>query len=300
MHFTLQNEYLRVTIASRGAELVSLKDRSNDLEYLWQATPEVWGRHAPILFPIVGRLNQDQLRWGNPEHPKTYEMKQHGFARDSEFACVEQHHERIRLQLTANEKTRSQFPFEFSLSVSYQLIGNQLHVDYQVKNGQQTPIYFSIGAHPGLTCPILPNSQFDDYELLWEQEETLKRIYLTNGLRDSRTAPLMEQTNRLPLNHELFAEDALIVQAPQSQWIALSHKTRGPVITLHCPNYPYLGIWTKPDPKAEFVCIEPWHGIADSQGFSGLFSQKEGVITLNPAGTFSCRYRFEIHPQTVG
>ena len=145
------------------------------------------------------------------------------FARDTEFSCVEQHHERILLKLMANEATRSCFPYEFSLMVSYQLLGNHLMVNYQVKNCQDSPMYFSIGAHPGFVCPIIPESQFEDYSLTWEKKETLERIYLSEGLRNGQTTPLMEQSNCLPLSHELFKDDALIVKAPQSQWISLLH-----------------------------------------------------------------------------
>ncbi|MEM9135759.1 MAG: aldose 1-epimerase family protein [Cyanobacteria bacterium P01_F01_bin.42] len=296
MHFTLQNSDLLAMVASGGAELVSLKGRRSNLEYIWQATPKVWGRHAPILFPIVGRLQDDTLRFG----AQTYSMRQHGFARDSEFSCVEQAPERISLRLTANETTRSRYPFEFALTVSYELLAQQLKVSYSVENCQDSPIYFSIGAHPGFTCPLLPGSQFDDYGLRWDENEILDRFYLGGGLQDGRTAPLMQQSNHLPLTHELFRDDALIVKSPKSQRISLVHRQKGAVLSLHFPNYPYLGIWTKPDPAAEFICIEPWHGIADSEAVQTDFSQKEGIIALPAGETFRCDYRIEVHPEAIG
>ena len=296
MHFNLQNDQLRVTIASWGAELVSLKDRENNLEYIWQANPDVWGRHAPILFPIVGRLNEDTLNYGD----RQYEMKQHGFARDSEFSCLEQHQDRLLLRLMANGNTKSKFPFDFALTIGYQLMGNQLQVMYQVSNPQKDPLYFSIGSHPGFTCPVLPNTNFEDYELQWAEPENLERVYLEGGVRSERTSKLLDNSDRLSLSHELFEEDALIVQGAKSDYITLAHKSKGAVLSMVFPNYPYLGIWTKPDPKAEFICIEPWQGIADHQDKAGDFSEKEGVIKLNGGESFNCGYRIEIHPQTLG
>ena len=53
--YTMENEKMSVTIADHGAELVSLYDRENQRELMWQADPAYWNRHAPILFPNVGK-----------------------------------------------------------------------------------------------------------------------------------------------------------------------------------------------------------------------------------------------------
>ena len=292
MHFTLQNEALLVTIASWGAELVSLRERETGLEYLWQADPKFWGRHAPILFPIVGRLKDDQM---TTDH-QTYGMKQHGFARDSEFTCIEQHHERITFKLIANERTRTHFPYHFSLSVTYQLQNHRVHISYQVKNLDTKPIYFSIGSHPGFNCPLLQNSTFEDYFLDWDTAETLNRWYLKDGLLSGDTAPLMNQTQTIKLSRELFQDDALIVKSPKSKQISLSHPQAGKLITLDFPGgYPFLGIWSKPLPGANFICIEPWYGIADSAKAPQDFSQKEGINALPVDETFNCSYSIETH-----
>ena len=63
MTVIIQNDQLIAEIAEHGAELISLKSKESNLEYIWQGDPEYWGRHAPVLFPFVGRLKDDQYTY---------------------------------------------------------------------------------------------------------------------------------------------------------------------------------------------------------------------------------------------
>ena len=295
MDYSIANQDYQVTVSSKGAELSSLIHQLTQTEFLWQADARYWGRHAPVLFPIVGRLNQDCYRVGS----QTYQLSQHGFARDQEFTRVMQAGDRIIFSLQANETTRPLYPFPFGLTVSYELNGATLTVRYQVNNPHSESLPFSIGGHPGFRCPLLPQTQFQDYSLVFSQPETLSRHYLEQGLLNGQTGPMLSNQTHLSLNHELFLEDALVFKFPKSDKVQLVHQEQGPVLSMTFPGFPYLGVWTKPDQGANFICIEPWYGIADQQDFAGELKDKEGVQLLAPQGCFDCAYTIRIYPQAL-
>ncbi len=295
MDYALENQNYRATISSHGAELLSLLYKGTQTEFLWQADTKFWGRHSPVLFPVVGRLNQDRYRIGTEIYP----LSQHGFARDHQFVCTTQHVDRIIFTLDANEKTLQIYPFPFQLTISYELGDTALTIGYRVDNHHSEVMPFSIGGHPGFRCPVLPNTSFNEYYLEFSQPETLCRHYLEQGLFNGRTESVLNDQTRLPLRHDLFVDDALVFKQPKSDAVHLGHQAKGPVLTVSFPGFEYLGIWTKPDQGANFVCIEPWHGIADSQGYDGELQDKEGIHLLPPQKSFACSYTIHIHPQAL-
>ncbi len=168
MKYAISNHYLSTTIDSLGAQLTSIKKIGQDHEYIWKADPEVWGRHAPLLFPIVGRLKNDQYQFDG----KDYSLGQHGFARNQEFEKLAADDDKLIFELKENEETQKSYPFLFSLRVTYTLWKNVLYNRYEVTNTENQDIYFSIGGHPGFTCPIDPNNKRSDYYLEFEKDET--------------------------------------------------------------------------------------------------------------------------------
>ena len=282
MMYTLENELCRVAVAAHGAELHSFirKDLDN-LEYIWPADAAYWNRHAPVLFPIVGRLPHDAYQHqGQP-----YTLGQHGFARDREFTLLHQTSAELTLELRAVEQSRRQYPFEFALRISYRLAGAMLTIGWEVENPGTKELLFSIGAHPAFRCPLLPEESFEEYEFVFDHPVTLQRHLLEGGLLNGQTAPVLEQQDTLPLSYELFAEDALVFKHFDFTHLTLRSRRSGRSVRVRFDGFPYLGLWTK-GPGAPFVCIEPWQGIASSTTSSPELADKEGILSLQPGQQF--------------
>ncbi len=283
MDVVLKNDTVVASTRSFGAELTSLYRLDHRMEYLWQGDPAYWPRHAPILFPIVGRLANDTLRLGDRGYP----MKQHGFARDREFHVAHRSDEGAMFRLMHDEQTLQQFPFRFELSVSYRLDRNTLHVRYTVANRDNREIYFSIGGHPAFNCPMTPALAMEDYCLEFDCEESADRHFLSEGLRNGQVQRALDRSRRLPLHPGLFDRDALIFKGLASSSTSLRSDRSPHAVSVRFDGFPYLGVWSKPG--APFVCIEPWHGVADRPG-GGPFDRKEGVRSLAVGAVFECQY----------
>lgn len=286
---SIENEKLTASINFKGAELISLKKKSTGTEYIWQADPAFWGRHAPILFPIVGRLKNDEYLIND----KRYSLTQHGFARDMEFELTEKSDSVAGLLLKSTMDTRMAYPYKFHLKVQYSLKGSSLEISYEVINKSVEMMYFSIGGHPAFNCPVFPGDKKTDYTILFEKPENAFTQRLSNGLRNGKIIPVLENTNNLPITDDLFKDDALIFSDLNSEYVSLSKKSEK-LLTLHFKNFPYLGIWSK-SADAPFVCFEPWFGLADREDHDYNFDNKEGILHLDPNSSFLCIYTIEIH-----
>ena len=285
MQHIIENDQLTITVSTEGAEVQSVRNPTTGQEYIWTADPDVWARHAPVLFPIVGKLKGDQYRRGD----HTYRMTQHGFARDRAFKVIEQAPDQITLGLTAGPETTEQYPFNFALNVAYQLTDNTLATAYRVINHDSSAMPFSIGGHPGFLCPSQVDGREETYYLLFGQRETVSRQLLSNGLRTGETRPVLQDEQELALAPALFEEDALVFADLASDAISIVRQsTQQPLVTVRFPGFPYLGIWQKVG--ADFYCIEPWHGLADATEASGVLTEKEGILTLAPDEVFEATY----------
>lgn len=285
--YTLENDLCRVQVQAHGAELSSLVRKDlNALEYLWPADAQVWGRHAPVLFPIVGRLPQDTYYHDG----RAYQLPQHGFARDRTFELLRQSATEVQLRLTDDAESRAVFPFAFELIIGYRLQGSTVHVSWQVRNpaaGQE--LLFSIGAHPGFRCPLLPDETFEDFAFRFDHPVQLRRHLLQGGLLTGQTEPVPTSGQELPLSYELFAHDALVFKHYDFTRLALVSRRSPRAVQMQFDGFPYLGLWTK-GPGAPFVCIEPWQGIAGSVGEPVELRDKEGILTLAPGATYRAAY----------
>jgi galactose mutarotase-like enzyme len=286
MTYTLENEQCRATIQAHGAELSSFirKDLDN-LEYIWEADPAVWGRHAPVLFPIVGRLPNDTYTYQGQQ----YRLTQHGFARDQEFTLVRETPAELVLELRANDATRALFPFEFSLIISYRLAGPMLTIGWEVMNVGTDELLFGIGAHPAFRCPLQEGETFEDYDFVFDHPVTFERHLLEGGLLNGQTEPVLQDETTLPLRYELFEQDALVLKHFDFTHVTLRSRRSGRGVRVRFDGFPYLGLWTK-GPGARFVCIEPWQGIASSTNDSGELTDKEGMLSLQPGQEFATSY----------
>ncbi len=287
---TLRTPQCQATFAAHGAELTSLVTLADGLEYIWPANPAVWARHAPVLFPVVGRLPQDRYC----HHGQGYQLPQHGFARDRAFAVVRHSATELVFRLHHDASSRAVFPFAFELTITYTLRGAQLAVRWDVRNpAPAQPLLFSIGAHPAVRCPLLPGEAFEDYYLEFDHPVVLERHLLEGGLLTGQTAAVPTQARQLPLRYELFADDALVFKHYDFTGLTLRSRQSAHFVRFQFDGFPYLGLWTK-GPGAGFVCVEPWHGIAGSVGAPGELRDKEGIITLAAGETFSAAYTMEV------
>jgi galactose mutarotase-like enzyme len=254
---------------------------------LWQAGP-AWPRHSPVLFPIVGRLNNDQLR----HRGKTYPMTQHGFARDFGFDWVEQGAHSCRLVLVDSEATRARYPFAFRLEVTYAVDDADLSVAFDVTNTGDENLPASIGGHPAFNWPLLPELTKGAYALNFSDEEPAPIRRVEGGLVRAKSEPSPVRGKTLVLSERLFDDDAVIFDrlASSSVRYAADH---GPSIEMSWHGLPELGIWSKLG-GAAFVCIEPWHGFSSPSEFDGEFADKPGLMHIAPGEKRSLGYRLRI------
>ena len=277
----IENQFLKATINPLGAELVSLFNKENNTEYIWNADPAFWGKSSPVLFPIIGALKNNQYFYQG----KTYTLPRHGFARERVFSVESQTESSIIFLLKQDEESLKVYPFDFEFRLIYTLLEKTLSVSYSVKNTGNNEMYFSVGGHPAFAVPLSENSVYDDYYLEFNQTEDFPRWELADGgLIKKEATTFLENTNRLPLTKELFYQDALVFKHLQSTSVVLKADNSEAKLTFDFQGFPFLGIWAAKN--ANFVCIEPWCGIADSEIHEQDFTKKEGIEIIQPDQIF--------------
>ena len=279
---TLSNSQISVAIKTLGAELCSIKNKLNR-EFMWEGNPNFWGKHSPVLFPIVGTLKNNTFYHNDTK----YTLTRHGFARDMEFELIEKTEDSATFSIQSNSATLLNYPFEFELQIQYTLINTTVEIDYKVVNKDNSEIPFSIGAHPAFALP----SSFEDYNLDFEKVEPLEYTLLENDLVSQQTEKILTDSNKVPLTYELFKRDALIFKKLQSNSITIIEKEK-PILKVHFQDFPSLGIWTKVG--APFICLEPWFGYSDTTESNGNLFEKEGVIVLEANAKFQAKFSIEI------
>ncbi len=278
---TIQNEYIRASIHPKGAELVSLVLLNSGLEFMWEGDPAFWGKHSPVLFPIVGGLKNNTYYYND----KAYQLSRHGFARERTFETEEQQQNSVTFLLTHDESTLAVYPFEFAFRVRYTLQDNQLKVTYLVNNPSDEPLWFSVGGHPAFKVPLVEGTKYEEYLLSFSQPEDWARWPLTaEGLVEKAPVLLVEQNTDIPLTKALFHEDALVFKNYRSDSVVLHTPKAAHSLRFDFSGFPYLGIWAAKN--ADFVCIEPWCGIADSVDHGQDITQKEGIVQLDGKESF--------------
>ena len=277
----LSNEHVSITIAEKGAELQSLIRKDLHLEYLWSGDAAFWGKKSPVLFPIVGGLKNNSYTYKG----QTYTLGRHGFARDMVFTMAEQTADSIRFLLTDNADTLKVYPFPFNFEVVYTLEDTRLTVSYRVLNTGQEDMFFSVGGHPAFRVPLAGGTAYEDYYLHFNREETAGKWPLSpDGLIERSTQPLLDHTHSLPLARPLFYADALVLKHLAADAVTLKSDATPHGLEFLFSGFPFLGIWAAKN--ADFVCIEPWCGIADHVDASGKLEEKDGINQLHAGGLF--------------
>ena len=285
----LENRKIKIKVDSQGAQLQKLILKKDNKNYLWHGNSKFWGRRAPVLFPIVGRLKEDQYIYQNQE----YKMTQHGFARDNEFKLIDQGKNYLTYLLEENEKTLEKYPFKFRLEIKYSLDQNSLAVTYKVINKDDKKMYFSIGAHPAFYWPLEENEKKEDYYLEFEKEEEADKYLLDSGLLNHKKEKMLSNSKILELQPDIFKDDALVFKDLKSEKVTLKSKKSEREVQIKFKDFPYLGIWSQ-SAEAPFICIEPWQGIADSVDSSGKIEEKEGINKLKPKAEFKSTHKITI------
>ena len=286
----LRNEFISIEVKNLGAELISLKKTGDDFEYIWSGRPEFWTGQSPVLFPIVGFLNNGSTIINGEE----YRFANHGFARRHEFETVCADTEKLIFALRSNASTLKLYPFQFELRLIYTLDKNSVKISYEVENLSDEDIYFQLGTHPGFNCPMVAGTNLSDYFLEFSEAETARRYFINGeGLIDlQRTELLLNNTRTLPLSHELFHDGALILKELKSNSVVLKTANHHRYVRLDWKNFPYLGIWQPKD--APFVCIEPWHGITETENCPVEFKDKEKIVCLPEHEVFCAEINIEV------
>lgn len=283
MIVTISNSKLSAQIHCKGAELFSLKSIATNQEYIWEGDSKFWGKHSPILFPIVGTLKNNSYTYNDEQ----FQLLRHGIARDLNFSLIHSTDNQAVFSLKSSEATKKDYPFDFELQLTYTLLNTKLEFNYTIINNDKVTMPFSIGAHPAFA---LPNA-FESYSLEFNQQETLKCFTLENDLVSDNAFDIALVNKMLPLSYSTFENDALIFKTLQSRAITILENNQ-PLLKVAFDDFKNLGIWTKVG--APFVCIEPWLGYSDTIHATGNLFEKEGILVVAAQERFKCGFSVEI------
>jgi galactose mutarotase-like enzyme len=288
----LKNDLLEVELNPKGAEIIKIIGEKDNINYMWKRDASLWANSAPILFPIVGALQNNECRIDG----QTYSMTQHGFSRHNIYETHMLAENKVQFELNSNDEIIKQYPYLFNLLVTYTLNDNQLECLCTVKNTDNKDIYFQIGGHPAFACPFYENESSNDYYIEFEKNETLdqKVIDVERKGMSRVTKPLFENERRFFVRQALFNNDAIVVKNIKSSYIALKSLNHNKSLVFHMENFNHVGLWTSKH-VGGLLAIEPWVGHSDYVDFKGEFKEKEGVVCLKPNETFECKFTVEIN-----
>lgn len=288
--YSLENEFLKIKVQETGAELCSIINKQNNLEYIWQADPEIWGSHAPNLFPVIGGLKEGKYNFEGAD----YEMPRHGFIRHNQkIRLKEKSKHQLVFELVYSEETLKIYPFKFDFRIAFTLNGKSVEISHLIINLDSKPMYFSLGGHPAFNIQLFNGEKISDYYLNFHNKMTLD-TYLLNeeGLVSSKTNNVLTNDSKLGLTKHLFDNDALIFKNIKSKKVDLVSEKNGKILTMEYLDFKNLGVWAKPG--APYVCIEPWLGIADIEDTDQNLKNKEGIRRLEEEDEFEASYTIHI------
>lgn len=292
MNYTIKNDHLSVTVSTHGAEVVSAVNLHTGDEMLWCADPEIWNRHAPILFPYVGRLKDGAYTLDGC----TFSGGSHGFARDSEFELLEDSGEKLAFRLLWNPDTLLKFPRKFSLLVVYTLDGETLRQELTVTNLDDREMSFGLGYHPGFTLPFDDKHTTKDYELRFDTPQTPEEVLFEEALMTENSRPYMEKGLSIPLDDRMFDNDSIFLKGLSAKTVSLTEKDTGRFISIDLTEFPYFVFWSSlGQEKLHFLCLEPWYSHPDMLNADREWRHKSNAATLQPGNTFVSHLNITFH-----
>ncbi|CAG5068904.1 Protein LacX, plasmid [Dyadobacter sp. CECT 9623] len=291
MEYSIENDSLKISVKETGAELCRIQSKVTGKDFLWDADPAVWSSYAPVLFPVIGAIKNGFVKYRGQE----YAVPRHGIVRNNaNVKLVDRSETSLTFGLKYSDETLAIYPFEFEFRITYSLSAHKLIVNHEITNHGTGEMLFSLGGHPAFKCPMNAGETYEDYYLEFEAIENDSTWLLTkDGLVGTETRKIFDNTNILHLNHHLFDNDALIFKHLVSKQVSFRSTKSPQVITVHYQDFPYLGIWAKPN--GNFICIEPWLGIADSADSDQNFETKEGILILPAGQDFKASFTIEIN-----
>ncbi len=278
MLYTIENEYLKVTVTTKGAQIASVIRKTDAVEHIWQADPSVWGWHGPILFPHCGKVVDGVMEVDGKE----YSSGQHGFARNMEHTLAWQEQTEVALVLESSPETLERWPFEFELLSIFTLEGSKLHHTLRVLNPGDRELRFGIGYHPAFAIPFDDKHSYSDYVLRFDSMQSPTCIgCLPLGLVHGNAYSLGANVRELPIDEKLFANDSHCMTGLTAKTLGIYEKDTGRAVVCDIADFPYTLIWSKPG-KPQFVCIEPWHSLPSWENGSKRWEEKPAAAVLQP------------------
>lgn len=287
--FTLENDELSVRISSKGAELQSVV--SDGLERMWSGDPAVWGRRAPLLFPLIGRLRDGWYANGG----QRVDAPMHGFSRDRAFAAEQVSDTQVRFETVSDEGTRAVYPFDFRLIVEFSLEGNALVKTHVVENTGAQPMPFELGGHEAYATRLLPGEHMADYFVHFEGASA--GVIEMFGMDEAGilTLPKIEvplEDGRLTKTPEQLGIDTIVLESVPGSTVTLASVVNDHEVTVEFADFPYLGIWTMAgQDDARYLCLEPWSALPDAHFSPRELAEKPGVRIVEPGESATLTYR---------
>lgn len=291
MNYSIENESVHIEVSDKGAELQSIRLKSDNTEYFWQGNPAYWARRAMHIFPVVGRLTNGKYIYDGKE----YQMMLHGFMREIHLEAMEQTPSSISFRLLANEETLAQYPFNFVLVISYRLSGNSLTVNYHVVNHDKKMMIYACGNHAGYNVPLQPGEEFEDCYLEFDKPTEVKRLVFSDTCYLTKRAISWPMTDRvkIPLRHSLFDNDAVIF-GNTCRGITLRSTKSAKQLHLDFQDFPYLAVWHKPHSDAPYVCLQPWYSLPSYEGIVDHLESKRDMVHLASGDSRDLHYEITI------
>lgn len=287
MEYTIENEYLKVTVTTWGAQVKSVVRKCDNVEHIWQADKSVWGYHAPILFPYTGKVVDGIIE----AKGEKFESGQHGFARSMEHNFVDQTKDTIVLDLCSSAQTLARFPYEFRLVSTFTLQNDTLHHTLTVQNPGTDQLPFGIGYHPAFAVPFDDKHVATDYELRFsEMESPICLNCLPSGLLQTDHYYLGNNIRAIPIDEKLFESSSHCMVNLKSSTLGLYEKDTGRGVVCDIEAFPYTLIWSKKG-MPKFVCIEPWQSLPSPEGGSTKWEEKPQAAILSAGEVWSTTLR---------
>lgn len=290
MLYEISNNHLNVKINDYGAELSSIKMKNENIEYLWQLDKNIWERQAPLLFPIIGRLKDEEFIYNE----NIYKINIHGFANTSLFELYKKESDNITLLLKSSENTLKQYPFKFELYITYKLVENSIEKIHKIKNLTNGEMYYEIGGHEGFNLALLEGEVMEDYFVEFYNQNEIKTYTTDKDIminKDKKTIKL--DKNRLYLSKEVFKNDALIIDELKKRIVAIKNIKNNREVIIEFENFKYLGIWTK-YMRSNYVCIEPWSSLPDTNYLNKQLVEKQDILKLEKNAEKILKYTITI------
>lgn len=288
---------MEIKICDSGVEVVCLKEGAmlhslvkDSVEYLWQGNPEYWAGQAPVCFPIAGVLRDGKAK----AFGKECSMKRHGVARINPFEVAEQGRNYVKFVQTSTEKTKAEYPFDYKLEIKYTVVGNTITTEYTVYNTGSEKMPFVIGGHPAFNCPLEKGEKFEDYSVCFDRVMTHKclRPHVHTGLIDiEKRFDVLENTDRIKMDHSLFVDDAMVFDGIESKTAVLTAGGRG--VKIEYQDFDNLLIWSSAN-GGDFVALEPWTGITTCSDEDEIFENKRGMTVLEPQSQASFKFKITL------